>query len=63
MQNIKSIDNIVIDFSASFSGVKIKSQTLSGTAYKSGKKYAYYTPDYKVINDGKIKLVICKIRK
>ncbi|MDA9262055.1 outer membrane lipoprotein carrier protein LolA [Flavobacteriales bacterium] len=49
----KSIDNIVIDFSATFSGVKIKSQTLTGTAYKSGKKYAYYTPDYKVINDGR----------
>ena len=49
----KAIDNIIIDFSASFSGVKIKSQTLSGTAYKSGEKYAYYTPDYKVINDGR----------
>lgn len=49
----KAIDNIVIDFTASFSGVKIKKQTLTGTAYKSGKKFAYYTPDYKVINDGR----------
>lgn len=49
----KAIDNIVIDFSATFSGAKIKSQTLSGTAYKAEKKYAYYTPDYKVINDGR----------
>ena len=49
----QAIDNIVIDFSATFSGAKIKSQTLKGTAYKAGKKYAYYTPDYKVINDGR----------
>ncbi|MEN8928156.1 MAG: outer membrane lipoprotein carrier protein LolA [Flavobacteriales bacterium] len=49
----KLIDNIIIDFSATFSGAKIKNQTLSGTAYKAGKRYAYYTPDYKVINDGR----------
>ena len=26
---------------------------MKGTAYKSGKKYAYYTPDYVVVNNGK----------
>lgn len=49
----KGLDNIVIDFSATFSGAKIKKQVLKGTAYKSGKKYAYYTPDYVVVNNGK----------
>ncbi len=56
----KAVDNIIIDFSASFSGVKIKSQTLSGTAYKAGKKYAYYTPDYQVINDGRSNYLFVK---
>lgn len=49
----KTIDNIVIEFSAVFSGAKIKKQRLAGKAYKSKKKYAYYTPDYTVINNGK----------
>ena len=49
----KTLDNIVIDFTATFSGAKIKKQVLKGTAYKAGKKYAYYTPDYVVVNNGK----------
>lgn len=49
----KSIDNIVIDFKATFSGAKIKKQIIEGKAYKSAQKYAYYTTDYTVINDGR----------
>lgn len=48
----KTLDNIVIDFTATFSGAKIKKQSLKGTAYKAGKKYAYYTSDYIVVNNG-----------
>ncbi len=49
----KSIDNIVIDFKATFSGAKIKKQVIIGKAYKAAKKYAYYTTDYTVVNDGR----------
>ena len=55
----KTLDNIVIDFSATFSGAKIKKQVLKGKAYKSGKKYAYYASDYVVVNNG-IYIVFCE---
>ena len=49
----KKIDNLVIDFSAKIYGGKIKTQSLSGKAYKSKKKYAYITKDYIVKSNGK----------
>lgn len=56
----QSLDNIVIDFTATFSGAKIKKQVLKGTAYKAGKKYAYYTSDYIVVNNGRYNWLFVK---
>lgn len=56
----QSLDNIVIDFTATFSGDKIKKQTLKGTAFKAGKKYAYYTADYIVVNNGRYNWLFVK---
>lgn len=56
----QSLDNIVIDFTATFSGAKIKKQVLKGTAYKSGKKYAYFTSDYIVVNNGRYNWLFVK---